>query len=114
MNVGIKGFGAYAPEKIIDNAYFRAIFRDTSDEWISKMTGTRRHWAVTMRDCWVAYEASLKAMADAGIEPEDIDMIIVHSNWRYAISNCREYVARHSARLPVWINLQHVLDLCIQ
>ncbi len=27
MNVGIKGFGAYAPEKIIDNAYFEQFFR---------------------------------------------------------------------------------------
>ncbi len=47
MNVGIKGFGAYAPEKIIDNAYFLEQFLDTSDEWISKMTGIKeRHWAI--------------------------------------------------------------------
>ncbi|MGT2357130.1 hypothetical protein ACVPOS_08665 [Staphylococcus aureus] len=38
--MGIKGFGAYAPEKIIDNAYFEQ-FLDTSDEWISKMTGIK-------------------------------------------------------------------------
>ncbi len=46
MNVGIKGFGAYARKKIIDNAYFEQ-FLDTSDEWISKkMTGIKeRHWA---------------------------------------------------------------------
>lgn len=24
MNVGIKGFGAYAPEKVVDNAYFES------------------------------------------------------------------------------------------
>ena len=45
MNVGIKGFGAYAPKNIIDNAYFEQ-FLETSDEWISKMTGIKeRHWA---------------------------------------------------------------------
>ena len=40
MNVGIKGFGAYAPENIVDNAYFEQ-FLETSDEWISKMTGIK-------------------------------------------------------------------------
>lgn len=28
MNVGIKGFGAYAPENIVDNAYFEQFFRN--------------------------------------------------------------------------------------
>ena len=41
MNVGIKGFGAYAPKNIIDNAYFEQ-FLETSDEWISKMTGIKK------------------------------------------------------------------------
>ena len=45
MNVGIKGFGTYYPEKVIDNAYFEQ-FLETSDEWISKMTGIKeRRWA---------------------------------------------------------------------
>ncbi len=96
MNVGIKGFGAYAPEKIIDNAYFEQ-FLDTSDEWISKMTGIKeRHWADDDQDTSdLAYEASVKAIADAGIQPEDIRYDnCCHSNWRYAISNCRKYVTR--------------------
>ncbi|SUK85387.1 3-oxoacyl-[acyl-carrier-protein] synthase, KASIII [Staphylococcus aureus] len=41
MNVGIKGFGAYAPERLLTNAYFEQ-FLDTSDEWISKMTGIKK------------------------------------------------------------------------
>lgn len=78
MNVGIKGFGAYAPEKVVDNAYFES-FLETSDEWISKMTGIKeRRWAREDQDTSdLAYEASKKAIADAGIEPKDIDMIIV-------------------------------------
>ncbi|RIL72392.1 ketoacyl-ACP synthase III [Staphylococcus devriesei] len=78
MNVGIKGFGAYAPEKVVDNAYFES-FLETSDEWISKMTGIKeRRWAREEQDTSdLAYEASKKAIADAGIEPKDIDMIIV-------------------------------------
>jgi 3-oxoacyl-[acyl-carrier-protein] synthase-3 len=28
MDVGIKGFGAYAPEKVVENAYFETFFRN--------------------------------------------------------------------------------------
>ncbi len=60
------------------------------------MTGIKeRHWADDDQDTSdLAYEASVKAIADAGIQPEDIDHNCCHSNWRYAISNCRKYVAR--------------------
>ena len=80
MNVGIKGFGAYAPEKVVDNAYFES-FLETSDEWISKMTGIKeRRWASEDQDTSdLAFEASKKAIEDAGITPADIDMIIVAS-----------------------------------
>ena len=78
MNVGIKGFGAYAPEKVVDNAYFES-FLETSDEWISKMTGIKeRRWASEDQDTSdLAFEASKKAIEDEGITPADIDMIIV-------------------------------------
>ncbi len=78
MNVGIKGFGAYAPEKVVDNAYFES-FLETSDEWISKMTGIKeRRWASEDQDTSdLAFEASKKAIENAGITPADIDMIIV-------------------------------------
>ncbi|PNH24092.1 3-oxoacyl-ACP synthase [Staphylococcus haemolyticus] len=77
-DVGIKGFGAYAPEKVVDNAYFES-FLETSDEWISKMTGIKeRRWASEDQDTSdLAFEASKKAIEDAGITPADIDMIIV-------------------------------------
>lgn len=78
MNVGIKGFGTYVPEKVVDNAYFES-FLETSDEWISKMTGIKeRRWAGEDEETSdLAYEASVKAIEDAGIKPEDIDMVIV-------------------------------------
>lgn len=80
MNVGIKGFGAYAPERVVDNAYFES-FLETSDEWISKMTGIKeRRWASEEQDTSdIAFEASKKAIEDAGLTPADIDMIIVAS-----------------------------------
>ncbi|HEC2146005.1 TPA: ketoacyl-ACP synthase III [Staphylococcus delphini] len=78
MNVGIKGFGAYAPDRVVDNAYFES-YLDTSDEWISQMTGIKeRRWADENQDTSdLAYEASIRAIEDAGIEAQDIDMVIV-------------------------------------
>lgn len=78
MNVGIKGFGAYVPERVVDNRYFEA-YLDTSDEWISQMTGIKeRRWADKEQDTSdLAYEASVRAIKAAGIQPEDVDMVIV-------------------------------------
>ncbi|MFH0716936.1 beta-ketoacyl-ACP synthase III [Staphylococcus delphini] len=78
MNVGIKGFGAYAPDRVVDNAYFES-YLDTSDEWISQMTGIKeRRWADENQDTSdLAYEASIRAIEDAGIDTQDIDMVIV-------------------------------------
>ncbi|HEC2226602.1 TPA: ketoacyl-ACP synthase III [Staphylococcus delphini] len=78
MNVGIKGFGAYAPDRVVDNAFFES-YLDTSDEWISQMTGIKeRRWADENQDTSdLAYEASIRAIEDAGIEAQDIDMVIV-------------------------------------
>ena len=66
MDVGIKGFGAYAPEKVVENTYFES-FLETSDEWISQMTGIKeRRWANEDQDTSdLAYEASVKAIKDA-------------------------------------------------
>ena len=78
MNIGIKGFGVYVPENVVDNAYFET-YLETSDEWISKMTGIKeRRWANEDQDTSdLAYEACVKAIKDADLAPEDIDMIIV-------------------------------------
>ncbi|EJG0109443.1 ketoacyl-ACP synthase III, partial [Staphylococcus pseudintermedius] len=71
-------FGAYAPDRVIDNAYFES-YLDTSDEWISQMTGIKeRRWADENQDTSdLAYEASIRAIEDAGIDAQDIDMVIV-------------------------------------
>ncbi len=78
MNVGIKGIGTYIPEKVMTNHDFEK-FLDTSDEWISKMTGIkeRRFAAADEETSDMAYIAAEKAIADAGIDKDEIDMVIV-------------------------------------
>lgn len=76
--VGILGLGAYAPEKIMTNADWAARV-DTSDEWITTRTGIseRRFAADDETSADLAVAAARRALEDAGIEPADIDEIIL-------------------------------------
>jgi len=66
------------PEKVLTNKDLERIV-DTSDEWIYSRTGMReRHIAATdQASSDLGSEAAKKAIADAGISPEEIDLIIV-------------------------------------
>ncbi|MGX1264957.1 3-oxoacyl-[acyl-carrier-protein] synthase-3 [Rossellomorea marisflavi] len=78
MNTGIIGIGRYLPEKIVTNADLEKMV-DTSDEWIRTRTGIeeRRVAGDDIDTSDMAYEAAKKAIGDAGISPEDIDLILV-------------------------------------
>ncbi|MCA1059500.1 ketoacyl-ACP synthase III [Rossellomorea aquimaris] len=78
MNTGIIGIGRYLPEKILTNADLEKMV-DTSDEWIRTRTGIeeRRIANNETNTSDMAFEAAKKAIADAEITPEDIDMILV-------------------------------------
>ncbi|NOX70956.1 MAG: ketoacyl-ACP synthase III [Gammaproteobacteria bacterium] len=74
----IAGTGRYLPERILTNADLEKMV-DTTDEWIRTRTGVeRRHVAAddqTTSDLCV--EAARIAMEDAGVTPDDIDLIVV-------------------------------------
>ncbi len=76
--VTIAGTGSYVPEKVLSNADLEGMV-DTSDEWITSRTGIRerRIAADGQSTSDLATEAGKRAMADAGIEPGEIDLIIV-------------------------------------
>ncbi|MEJ9253429.1 beta-ketoacyl-ACP synthase III [Bacillus wiedmannii] len=78
MNVGILGIGRYVPEKVVTNHDLEKIV-DTSNEWIRTRTGIaeRRIADDTIDTSYMAVEASKKALEDAGISGEDIDLILV-------------------------------------
>jgi 3-oxoacyl-[acyl-carrier-protein] synthase-3 len=77
-SVSIVGTGSYLPDKILTNAELEKIV-DTSDEWIQSRTGIRerRIAADGQTTSDMAAEASRRAIEDAGLTPEDIDLIIV-------------------------------------
>jgi len=79
-NVGaaIIGIGSYLPEKVLINTDFEK-FLDTSDEWITTRTGIkqRRVAADTESTMDLATNAARKAIEDARIDPNLIELIVV-------------------------------------
>ncbi|GMR13438.1 MAG: ketoacyl-ACP synthase III [Gemmatimonadota bacterium] len=76
--VEIVSTGRYLPEHVVSNADMEALV-DTSDEWIRERTGIRER-RIADRDTSVAYmgaESATFAMKRAGVEPEDVDLLIV-------------------------------------
>ncbi|CAK9076458.1 3-oxoacyl-[acyl-carrier-protein] synthase 3 (3-oxoacyl-[acyl-carrier-protein] synthase III) (Beta-ketoacyl-ACP synthase III) (KAS III), partial [Durusdinium trenchii] len=70
--------GAYLPERVLTNAEM-STFVDTSDEWIRARTGIseRRIAADGQTTADLGYEAAKAALADAGLQADDIDLIVV-------------------------------------
>ncbi len=74
----ILGTGSYLPTQVRTNADLEKMI-ETSDEWIVARTGIRER-RISSADETVAvmgYHASLNAIEMAGINKEDIDLIIV-------------------------------------
>ena len=91
-SAGITGIGRYLPEKVLTNHDLEKMV-DTSDAWITERTGikTRHIAAPEQATSDLAYEASLKALADAGAKPEELDMIIVATetpDYKYPSTAC--------------------------
>ncbi len=74
----IIGTGSYLPEKVLTNFDLEKIV-DTSDDWIRTRTGIeKRHVAIEgQTTCDLAERASRHAIEMAGINAQDIDLIIV-------------------------------------
>ena len=76
--VSITGLGTYAPERVLTNDELAELV-DTTDEWIIERTGIkeRRIAAPEQAMTDLALPASRMALERAGVEPEEIDLIIV-------------------------------------
>ncbi len=74
----ITGTGSYAPERILNNHDLEQLV-DTSDQWIQARTGIkeRRIAADHEKTSDLACRAAERALANAGRQAEDIDLIIV-------------------------------------
>jgi len=74
----IAGIGSFLPDKVLTNHDLEKIM-DTSDEWIRERTGIKRRHIAGEGETTssMGLEAARRALELAGLEPGDIDLIIV-------------------------------------
>jgi 3-oxoacyl-[acyl-carrier-protein] synthase-3 len=77
MGVQIVGVGSYAGERVVRNEDLAALGCDA--EWIRQRTGIleRRHAPPEVATSDLAVEAARRCIAQAGVRPEDIDLVLV-------------------------------------
>jgi 3-oxoacyl-[acyl-carrier-protein] synthase-3 len=74
----VTGWGRYAPSHVLTNADLERIV-DTSDEWIRTRTGIRERRVAAAHETTASMGAvaGMRAIRTAGIEPDDIDLILL-------------------------------------
>jgi 3-oxoacyl-[acyl-carrier-protein] synthase III len=77
-SVGVIGTGKYVPERVLSNQDLEKMV-DTNDEWITTRTGIKERRIASEQEATsdLAYEAAKIALANAGIEAEQLGLIIV-------------------------------------
>jgi 3-oxoacyl-[acyl-carrier-protein] synthase III len=77
-NARITGWGMYAPTRVMTNDELATIV-DTSDEWIRTRTGIRERRVAADDETalTLSVHASRDALAVAGLDPKDLDLVIV-------------------------------------
>jgi len=75
--IGITGLGTHVPERVMTNDELAQIV-DTSDEWIVERTGIRERRIASEEEALtdIALPAARAALADAGVEAADIDLLV--------------------------------------
>jgi 3-oxoacyl-[acyl-carrier-protein] synthase-3 len=76
--VRVLGTGHYVPDAVVTNDHLHARFGFDSD-WIVKRTGIleRRHALPHQATSDLCHEASLRCIENAGVDPKDIDLIVL-------------------------------------
>jgi len=78
--VRIVGTGSYVPDGVVTNEHLRERLGCDSN-WIIKRTGIleRRHALPHQATSDLCYEAGKRCLAQAGVNPKDVDMLVVAS-----------------------------------
>jgi 3-oxoacyl-[acyl-carrier-protein] synthase III len=77
VRVGITGLGTHVPERVLTNDELAKLV-DTTDEWIVERTGIRERRIAGPEEALtdIALPAVKAALADAEVEPAEIDLVI--------------------------------------
>ena len=84
----IYGTGSYVPPRVMDNDDLAKIV-DTNDEWIRERTGIgRRHIIEEETTSYMAGHAAKKAVEMSGIDPAEIDLILLATSSSETVFPC--------------------------
>ncbi|HUF02101.1 MAG TPA: beta-ketoacyl-ACP synthase III [Gaiellaceae bacterium] len=77
VRIGITGLGTHVPERVLTNAELSRLV-NTSDQWILERTGIRERRIAADDEALtdIAMPAARAALVDAGVEPEQIDLLV--------------------------------------
>jgi 3-oxoacyl-[acyl-carrier-protein] synthase-3 len=107
----IRGSGMFVPEGVVTNERMSRLM-DTSDEWIRQRTGIqeRRYARRGTSSSDLGVEAAQRAIADAGLEPGDVDFIV------FATMTPDHYFPGNGGLLArkLGLNQTHALDVRMQ
>jgi 3-oxoacyl-[acyl-carrier-protein] synthase-3 len=78
VSISITGLGGKVPDRVVTNDELKQ-YVDTSDEWIRERTGIRERRMASKDEALsdLALPASRDALAQAGVDGKDIDLLIV-------------------------------------
>ncbi|WP_223476811.1 beta-ketoacyl-ACP synthase III [Oricola indica] len=74
----VTGIGSALPKRVMTNSEFEHVV-DTTDEWIVQRTGIRQRYIAGEDETTASLgeAAARKALASAGLDPSDIDLIVL-------------------------------------
>jgi 3-oxoacyl-[acyl-carrier-protein] synthase III len=77
VRIGITGLGTHVPERVVTNDELAQLV-DTTDEWIVERTGIRERRIAAKDEALtdIALPAARAALADAGVEGAEVDLLI--------------------------------------
>ena len=76
MSFQILGTGSFSPERVVTNEDLSRMV-ETSDEWITKRIGVKQRFVCTTETVTdLGVEAASRALEDANVNPEELDLIV--------------------------------------
>ena len=76
MSFCILGTGSFVPQRVVTNEDLSHMV-ETSDEWIVKRVGVKERRVCTTETVTdLGVEASVRALENSGVKPEELDLII--------------------------------------